>query len=113
MPADTAPAPSTRVPAKRLAGFYFWYFAAIGTLIPYLGLFLQDRGYSAMEIGAVGGILALTRIVAPYLWGAQADRRQRRMSVILQAVGFGTLAFASLQLSPGFGLLALTVLAKA
>lgn len=110
MPPDTAPASTIHVPAKRLAGFYFWYFAAIGTLIPYLGLFLQSRGYSAMEIGAVGGILALTRIVAPYLWGAQADRRQRRMSVILQAVGFGTLAFASLQFSPGFGLLALTVL---
>lgn len=95
------------VPAKRLAGFYFWYFAAIGTLIPYLGLFLQARGCTPAQIGAIGGTMALTRIVAPYLWGQYADRSGRRMLAILQALGFGTLAFAALQFVPGFGWLAL------
>jgi len=102
-----ASAMTAHVPAKRLAGFYFWYFAAIGTLVPYLGLYLQARGCTPAQIGAVGGILALTRIVAPYLWGLSADRSGQRLPTIRQALGFGLLSFAALQFAPGFGLLAL------
>lgn len=98
---------NSAVPAKRLAGFYFWYFAAIGTLLPFLGLFLQARGCSPAQIGAIGGIMALTRIVSPYLWGLQADRSGRRMQTLLQALGLGTLSFAALQFAPSFALIAL------
>ncbi|HSW11415.1 MAG TPA: MFS transporter [Solimonas sp.] len=98
---------NTHVPAKRLAGFYFWYFAAIGTLIPFMGLFLQARGCTPAQIGAVGGALAITRIIAPYLWGGYGDRSGRRMHSILMALGGGTLAFAALQFAPSFLWLAL------
>ncbi|AXQ29480.1 MFS transporter [Solimonas sp. K1W22B-7] len=98
---------SAHVPAKRLAGFYFWYFAAIGTLVPFTGLFLQERGATPAQIGAIGGILALTRIVSPYLWGHYADRDGRRMAAIRITLGGGMLAFAALQFAPGFAPLAL------
>jgi PPP family 3-phenylpropionic acid transporter len=98
---------SAHVPAKRLAGFYFWYFAAIGTLMPFTGLFLQDRGCTPAQIGAIGGLMALTRIVSPYLWGQYADRDARRMAAIRITLGFGLLAFAAAQFAPGFALLAL------
>ncbi len=97
---------SAHVPAKRLAGFYFWYFAAIGTLIPFTGLFLQERGCTPAQIGAIGGIMALTRIVSPYLWGQYADRDGRRMAAIRITLGFGLLAFAALQITPAFAPLA-------
>ncbi|MDM4771094.1 MFS transporter [Solimonas sp. SE-A11] len=101
---------SAHVPAKRLAGFYFWYFAAIGTLMPFTGLFLQDRGCTPAQIGAIGGLMALTRIVSPYLWGQYADRDARRMAAIRITLGAGLLAFAAAQFAPGFWLLALCFL---
>ncbi|MCG7946441.1 MAG: MFS transporter, partial [Candidatus Thiodiazotropha taylori] len=34
------------MPYWRLSGFYFFYFASLGALLPFWGLYLQDRGYS-------------------------------------------------------------------
>ncbi|HZP11347.1 MAG TPA: MFS transporter [Nevskiaceae bacterium] len=93
---------SRSIPAKRLAGFYFWYFAAIGALIPYLGLYLQARGLSAEQIGIVLGLLAVTRIFAPYVWGTLADRSGRRMSVIRWTLTGATLCWGAVGLPGGF-----------
>ena len=98
---------SAHVPAKRLAGFYFWYFAAIGTLIPFTGLFLEERGLTPTQIGAIGGLMALTRIISPYLWGQYADRDARRMAAIRITLGCGLLAFTAAYLAPSFLWLAL------
>ncbi len=93
---------TSAVPAKRLAGFYFWYFAAIGALIPYLGLYLQARGLDAAQIGAVLGLMAVTRIFAPYLWGSVADRTGRRMQVIRMTLAGATLCYGLLAMPGGF-----------
>jgi PPP family 3-phenylpropionic acid transporter len=93
----------TSVPAKRLAGFYFWYFAAIGALIPYLGLYLQARGLSAEQIGVVLALLAVTRIFAPYVWGALADRTGYRMRVIRWTLAGATLCWLAMALPGAFG----------
>jgi MFS transporter, PPP family, 3-phenylpropionic acid transporter len=90
------------VPAKRLAGFYFWYFAAIGALIPYLGLYLQARGLSAAQIGTIFGLMAVTRIFAPYVWGSVADRTGRRMHVIRMTLTGATICYGALALPGGF-----------
>lgn len=62
------------MPYWRLSGFYFFYFAALGALIPYWGLYLQSLGFNAAQIGNLMGLLLLSRIVAPTVWGALADR---------------------------------------
>lgn len=102
---------SVHVPAKRLAGFYFWYFAAIGALIPYLGLYLQARGFGAAQIGAVAGILAATRIFSPLLWGWLADHGGRRMRVVLVALAFAALCFELIPWAPNFTALAVLIAA--
>ena len=93
---------TTHVPAKRLAGFYFWYFAAIGALIPYLGLYLQYRGLSASQIGTALGVMSSTRIFSPYFWGALADNTGRRMRVIRSTLAGALLCFGALVLHDGF-----------
>ena len=35
---------SEAIPARRLAGFYFAYYAALGAFSPYWSLFLKARG---------------------------------------------------------------------
>jgi PPP family 3-phenylpropionic acid transporter len=66
----------------RLSGFYFCYFLALGTLVPYFPLYLQHRGLDAWDIGVLTSVMIGTKIIAPNVWGWLADRTQRRMAVI-------------------------------
>lgn len=58
----------------RLSLFYFIYFASLGALVPFWSLYLDDLQFSALEIGQLISTLAVSKIVAPYLWGWVADR---------------------------------------
>lgn len=84
-----------------LSGFYFFYFGAVGILMPYLGLYLQSLGFCPKRIGTVIAVLFATKIVAPNIWGALADRYGRRMGIIRMASLASVLAFAGIYLSPG------------
>ena len=70
------------LPARRLAMFYFVFFAGVGAFMPYWSLYLESVGMDAATIGWVMASMMATRIVAPNLWGWLADRRGRRMGVI-------------------------------
>ncbi len=70
------------MPYARLSSYYFFYFAALGALVPYWGPYLLERGFAPAGIGALMAVLMGTKIVAPNLWGALADRAGARMSVV-------------------------------
>ncbi|MFA5530879.1 MAG: MFS transporter, partial [Thiohalomonadaceae bacterium] len=70
------------MPYWRLSSFYLFYFASLGALLPYWSLYLQQRGFTALEIGELMAVLMATRIVAPNLWGWLGDRTGRRMTVV-------------------------------
>ena len=70
------------LPYWRLAGFYFFYFAALGGWLPYWGLLLADEGFDAAAIGLLSAILMATKVVAPNLWGALAARTGRPLALI-------------------------------
>jgi len=88
--------PLTHTPYWRLSGFYFFYFASLGILVPYWGLYLQDQGFNAQAIGELTAILLATRIVAPNIWGWLADHYGHRMRIIRIASFLGLLAFSAL-----------------
>ena len=69
------------LPYRRLAGFYFFYFAYLGTFAPFFSLYLKAVEMSAVEIGILMSLPQLTRIVAPHLWGWLADRTSSRLRV--------------------------------
>jgi PPP family 3-phenylpropionic acid transporter len=69
-------------PYWRLSGFYLVYFAGLGALVPYWGLYLKDLGFSAVEIGELLAVLMATKLVAPNIWGWIADHTGKRMVVI-------------------------------
>ena len=78
------------MPSWRLSGFYFFYFATLGVLVPYWGLYLQSVGFTPVDIGNLIAILMFSRIVAPVVWGWIADHREQRMAVVrLGAVFLG------------------------
>jgi PPP family 3-phenylpropionic acid transporter len=53
------------MPYWRLSGYYFFYFATLGVLVPYWGLYLQSVGFTPVDIGNLIAILMFSRIVAP------------------------------------------------
>ncbi|MCP4598232.1 MFS transporter [Neptuniibacter sp.] len=66
----------------RLSGFYFFYFALLGALVPYWSLYLKSFEFDAQTIGTLMALLQLSRIVAPNLWGWMADRSGRRVEIV-------------------------------
>ena len=70
------------IPYWRLSGFYFFYFASLGVLIPYWSLYLKSLGFNSLTIGALIAILPATKLIAPYLCGWLADHTRRSMLII-------------------------------
>ncbi|MBK8754442.1 MAG: MFS transporter [Candidatus Competibacteraceae bacterium] len=78
----------------RLSGFYLFYFAALGVLLPYWGLYLQALGFDPARIGELTAIPQATKLVAPNLWGWLADRSGWRMRMVRWACLATALSFA-------------------
>jgi MFS transporter, PPP family, 3-phenylpropionic acid transporter len=95
----------SRLPYRRLAGFYFFYFAYLGTFAPFFSLYLKAVGISAVEIGILMSLPQLTRIVAPHLWGWLADKGASGLKVARIAGVAGTIAWLGVFWDTGFALL--------
>jgi len=83
----------------RLSSFYFFYFASIGALIPYWGLYLKSEGYSAQQIAFVFAVIMGTKVIAPNIWGWIADRMGQRMRIIRIASFLSVLTFLGVFIS--------------
>ncbi|BAO45117.1 MFS transporter [Thiolapillus brandeum] len=86
------------MPYWRLSAFYFFYFAALGTLMPYWGLYLQSLGFDAFAIGSLMAIIMATKVIAPNVWGWLGDHLGQRMLLVRLA---SLLALAFLLLMAG------------
>ncbi|ORU93344.1 MAG: MFS transporter [Cycloclasticus sp. symbiont of Bathymodiolus heckerae] len=82
------------VPYWRLSGVYFFYFATLGVLMPYLGLYLTSLGFVAAQIGIVFAVIQGTKVVAPNIWAWVAGRFSNRMIMVQIAALLSTAAFS-------------------
>jgi len=94
----------------RLSGFYFFYFAALGALVPYWSLYLKGEGFGAADIGELIAILMATKLVAPNVWGYIADHTGRRITLIRLASLLSLLIFAGVLLGSSYLWLALIMI---
>ena len=99
------------LPYRRLAGFYFFYFAYLGAFAPFFSIYLDAVGLSAVEIGIVMALPQVTRIVAPHLWGWLADRSTHRLKVVRLTGVAGSICFLGVFAGTGFALLFAVVFA--
>lgn len=97
------------LPYWRLSSFYFFFFAIVGSLVPYWGPYLRSLGYSAAAIGELIAIMNLMRILAPNVWGWLVDHYGHRMRVVRLAACCACLAFAGVLLGSSFWWLALVM----
>jgi len=99
------------MPYWRLSSFYFFYFAALGVLVPFWGLYLRDRGVSQLAVGELIAILMATKILAPILWGWIADHVGVRLPIVRLASLLSLLAFSGIFVVHGFwGIALVTIL---
>ena len=98
------------MPYWRLSGFYFFYFATLGALVPYWGLYLRSIGFNPVEIGNLIALLMISRIVAPNIWGWLADHRGQRMGVVRWAAFLSAAAFAGTFFARDFWWMALVMI---
>ena len=99
-----------QLPYWRLSGFYFFYFASLGVLVPYWSLYLKWQGFSAHEIGELTAILLATRILAPNIWGWIADHLGQHIQVVRWTSLVSTLTFSAVLFLHSYFLLATTLL---
>jgi len=99
------------MPYWRLAGFYFFYFAVLGALVPYWGLYLKSIGFTPVDIGSLMAVLMISRIVAPNVWAYIADHRDDRMRVVRIASFLTIVLFAGVFGGTGFWWLVFVMLA--
>lgn len=90
------------MPYWRLSGYYLFYFASLGALVPFWGLYLQGRGFDALAIGQLMAILSGTKILAPMVWGYIVDRSGRRMPLVRLGALLAALAFLTVFAADGF-----------
>jgi PPP family 3-phenylpropionic acid transporter len=93
------------LPYRRLAGFYFFYFAYLGAFAPFFSLYLESAGMSAVQIGVLMALPQFTRILAPHLWGWLADRGPSRLRIVRFTGIAGLACFLWVFAGSGFALL--------
>ncbi|HEY9035359.1 MAG TPA: MFS transporter [Pseudomonadales bacterium] len=98
-----------QVPYWRLSGFYFFYFAVLGGLVPFWNLYLKHLEFSAPEIGYLSAIIMATKIVAPNLWGWLADHTGQRLRIIRLGAAFAAVFFAGVFFDHSFAWFALVI----
>lgn len=84
--------PST-LPYWRLSAFYFFYFAFVGAMAPFWGLYLHSLEFNAFQIGVLMSLLQVMRIFAPNIWGHIADHTGKRVAIVQLAALVSLLTF--------------------
>jgi PPP family 3-phenylpropionic acid transporter len=81
------------IPYWRLSGFYFFYFAFVGAMAPFWGLYLRSLEFNAFQIGVLMSLLQIMRIFAPNIWGHIADQTGKRVAIVQLAALVCLIAF--------------------
>lgn len=103
-----------RIFSIRLSVFNAFLFLGGGIVLPFLPLWLKDRGFDALEIGIVIAAMTAIRVFATPVGAYIADLHGNRRQVILIAAFGSFICFLLAGFLHGFvGILLLTVLAAA
>jgi len=100
----------SKIPYWRLSGFYWFYFASLGVVVPFWSLYLQSLAFDAKEISELMAILMGTKIIAPYIWSWIADHTGHCMKIIRLGSVVSVIMFAGVFVSSNFWWLALVML---
>jgi PPP family 3-phenylpropionic acid transporter len=101
---------ASNTPYWRLSGFYFFYFASLGAIVPYWNLYLKELDYTASQTGILIGILMATKIIAPNIWGWISDHTGKRMTIVRIGCFIAAITYAGILYDQQFWWLVLVIL---
>src|SRR5690606_37100127 len=81
------------MPYWRLSGFYFFYFAMLGAVAPFMPLYHEYLGFTPARIGELLALPMLMRCLAPNLWGWLGDKTGRRLQIVRWGAFLALLGF--------------------
>ena len=74
------------MPTIRPKAVYFFYYAALACLAPFMSLYYQEQGMSGAQIGILSGLIPLITWFSSPFWSGIADARQRHRGVLLLVI---------------------------
>lgn len=84
-------------------GFYFFFYAAVGSLIPFLSVFYKQLWLSAKQTGILLGVGPLIKMAAIPMWGIVADFYKTSKFIFIFSLVAWLVAYYSISLvSPVF-----------
>lgn len=86
------------------------YFAHIGFFNPYLTLWLKDLGLPILVISLLASVQSVTRVFAPYVWGAVSDHTGERVRLLRFSAAVALVASIGLWIPGGPWWVALVLL---
>lgn len=89
---------------------YFFYYAALACIVPFMSLYYQDLGMNGVQIGILSGIIPLVTWFSAPFWSGIADARQRHHVVLLLVVAGLWLSVLVLYFANSFAGLLLAVI---
>lgn len=92
------------------AGLSATYFAHIGFFNPYLPLWLKSLGLPIVVISLLASVQSVTRVFAPYAWGALSDHTGERVKLLRISAVAALISSAGLWIDGGAWWIALVLL---
>jgi PPP family 3-phenylpropionic acid transporter len=90
--------------------YYFFYYSALASLMPFLAIYYQGLGLSGSQIGLLSAIPPLVMLIAAPLWGGLADAHQQHRRLLLLAIAGVQFAVLLLMTAASFAWLIILVL---
>ena len=87
---------------------YLLYFGQLGVLVPYLGVFLDGRGFTSEQIGELFALITIARILGPNLWASMADKSGKGLGILRLGCFLTFSTFSLVFFIDGFWLLTLS-----
>ncbi|GAA3954907.1 MFS transporter [Allohahella marinimesophila] len=87
---------------RPISAAYFWYFALVGTIAPFLPDYFRLLGLNHAEIGYLVASVMVTKILAPNIWAIIADATGQRLRLIHVGISFALVALLIFPLLDSF-----------
>lgn len=90
--------------------FYFLYFAALASFMPFIVLFYQELGFNGTQIGLLTGVPPLITLVAAPFWTGVADATQRHRLIMSLGIAVSILTVFLLHSLSAFVMIFIVIL---
>lgn len=97
----------------RPKAIYFFYYAALACLVPFMSLYYVEKGLNGAQIGVLAGIIPLVSWAGAPFWGGIADAKNRHRAILLLTIAGVWLAVLALYFADTFITLLIIVIGYA